>query len=126
MSIDDVSVLTWGPKVTDSKNISLTQEDEEQCWLKQLRIEVLRRADSYASAVSEYQKKKSEAVLLQQNDTAAIVEVRNLLLQGISEISQDVPDYEIAVNKSSLPFALSEQTIVYGQTQSVRPGDEEV
>ena len=63
MSIDDETALTWGPKVTAAKDMSLTQEESEQRWREQLRIEAERRADNYAAAVAEYQKKKSEAAL---------------------------------------------------------------
>jgi uncharacterized protein YccT (UPF0319 family) len=36
-----------------------------QRWREQLRIEAERRADNYAAAVAEYQKKKAEAALRQ-------------------------------------------------------------
>jgi hypothetical protein len=38
--------------------MSLTPEEAEQRWREQLRIEAERRADNYAAAVAEYQKKK--------------------------------------------------------------------
>jgi hypothetical protein len=57
-SIDDKTALTWGPKVTAAKGMSLTPEEAEQRWREQLRIEAERRADNYAAAVAEYQKKK--------------------------------------------------------------------
>ncbi|WP_416054166.1 hypothetical protein [Klebsiella variicola] len=95
-SIDDETALAWGPKVTAAKDMSLTPEEAEQRWREQLRIEVERRADSYAAVASEFQKKKSEAALLQQNGTAANVQGRNSPLQGISRISQEVPDHAIA------------------------------
>jgi hypothetical protein len=57
-SIDDESALTWGPKVTAAKDMSLTPEEAEQRWREQMRIEAERRADNYAAAVAEYQKKK--------------------------------------------------------------------
>lgn len=72
VSIDDKSALTWGPKVTAAKDMSLTQEESEQRWREQLQQEAERRADNYAAAVLEYQKKKLEAALFQQNYTAAI------------------------------------------------------
>ncbi|WP_407046638.1 hypothetical protein [Raoultella ornithinolytica] len=56
-SIDDETALAWGPKVTAAKDMSLTPEEAEQRWREQLRIEAKRRADNYAAAASEYQKK---------------------------------------------------------------------
>ncbi|MFI2832058.1 replication endonuclease [Klebsiella aerogenes] len=64
-SVDDESALTWGPKVTAAKDMSLTPEEAEQRWREQLRIEAERRADNYAAALAEYQKKKAEAALRQ-------------------------------------------------------------
>ncbi len=64
-SIDDETALEWGPKVTASKYMTLTPEEAERHWREQLRIEAERRADNYAAAVAEYQKKKEEAVLRQ-------------------------------------------------------------
>lgn len=52
--------------------MNLTQEEAEQRWREQLQQEAKRRADNYAAAVSEYQKKKSEVALPQQNYTATI------------------------------------------------------
>ncbi len=71
-SIDDEAALTWGPKVTAAKDMSLTPEEAEQRWREQLRIEAERRADNYADAVAEYQKKKAEAALrqVQQKETS--------------------------------------------------------
>lgn len=71
-SVDDEAALTWGPKVTAAKDMSLTPEEAEQRWREQLRIEAERRADNYAAAVAEYQKKKAEAELLRQNVVGAI------------------------------------------------------
>ena len=76
--------------------MSLTPEEAEQRWREQLRVEAERRADSYAAAASEFQKKKSEAALLQQNGTAANGQGPNSPLQGISGISQERPDHAIA------------------------------
>ncbi|EOF9222419.1 replication endonuclease [Klebsiella pneumoniae] len=124
MLIDDETALAWGPKVTAAKDMSLTPVEAEQRWREQLQLEAKRRADNYAAADSEYQNKKSEAALLQQNGTAANGQGRNSSRQGISGISQEVPDRASAVNITSISFALSEQTIVSGRRQSVRPGDE--
>ena len=70
-SVDDETALTWGPKVVAAKDMSLTPEEAEQRWRQQLRTEAERRADNYAAAVAEYQKKKAEAALrqVQQKET---------------------------------------------------------
>lgn len=94
--IDDEAGLMWGPKVTAAKDMSLIPEAAEQRWREQLRIEALRRADSYAAAASEYQKKKSEAALLQQNATAEIGQDQNSLEQGISVISKGMSNHVMA------------------------------
>ncbi len=65
ISIDDEIVLTSGPKFTAAKDMRLTPEEAERRWREQLRIEAERRADNYAAAVAEYQKKKAEAALVQ-------------------------------------------------------------
>ncbi|MCE7490501.1 replication endonuclease [Klebsiella pneumoniae] len=70
-SIDDETALTWGPKVTAAKDIALTPEDAERRWREKLRIEAERRADNYAAAVTEYQKKKAEAALRQAQQKEA-------------------------------------------------------
>lgn len=70
-SIDDETAMTWGPKVTAAKDMSLTPEEAEQRWREQLRIEAERRADNYAAAVAEYQKKKAEAALRQAQQKEA-------------------------------------------------------
>ncbi len=64
-SVDDETALAWGPKVTAAKDMSLTPEEAECRWREQLRIEAERRADNYAAAVTEYQKKKAEAAMRQ-------------------------------------------------------------
>ncbi|MBZ7748644.1 MULTISPECIES: replication endonuclease [Klebsiella] len=70
-SIDDETALAWGPKVTAAKDMSLTPEEAEQRWREQLRIEAEQRADNYAAAVAEYQKKKAEAALRQAQQKEA-------------------------------------------------------
>lgn len=64
-SVEDETALIWRPKVTAAKDMSLTPEEAEQRWRELLRIEAERRADNYAAAVAEYQKKKAEATLQQ-------------------------------------------------------------
>lgn len=71
-SIDDETALTWGPKVTAAKDMSLTPEEADQRWREQLRIEAERRANNYAAAAVEYQKKKAEAVLRQAQQKEAM------------------------------------------------------
>lgn len=70
-SIDDESALTWGPKVTAAKDMSLTPEEAERRWREQLQIEAERRADNYTAAVAEYQKKKAEAAMRQAQQQEA-------------------------------------------------------
>lgn len=70
-SIDDETALMWGPKVTASKDMTLTTEEAERRWREQLRIEAEQRADHYAAAVAEYQKKKAEAALRQAQQKEA-------------------------------------------------------
>lgn len=95
-SVDDETALTWGPKVTAAKNMSLTPEEAEQRWRAQLRIEAERRADNYASAAAEYQKKKAEAALLRQNVAAAINQNQNSLQSDVRLDVQEMPDKVIA------------------------------
>ncbi|MCL9943731.1 replication endonuclease [Klebsiella aerogenes] len=71
-SIDDETALTWGPKITAAKDMSLTPEEAEQRWREQLRIEAERRANNYAAAVAEYQRKKVEAALRQAQQKEAL------------------------------------------------------
>ncbi|MGI7029392.1 replication endonuclease [Raoultella ornithinolytica] len=114
-SIDDETALAWGPKVTAAKDMSLTPEEAEQRWREQLRIEAERRADSYAAAASEFQKKKSEAALLQQNGTAANGQGRNSLLQGNSVISQELPGHASALlNRRNIVLSDREVRLLLG------------
>lgn len=114
-SIDDETALAWGPKVTAAKDMNLTQEEAEQRWREQLRIEALRRADSYAAVASEFKKKNSEAALLQQNGTAATGQGRNSPQQGISGISQEVPDHAIAeLNRRNIILSDGEVRLLVG------------
>ncbi len=95
-SVGDETALTWGPKVTAAKYMSLTPEEAEQRWRAQLRIEAERRADNYASAAAEYQKKKAEAALLRQNVAAAINQNQNSLQSDVRLDVQEMPDKVIA------------------------------
>ena len=114
-SIDDETALAWGPKVTAAKDVSLTPEEAEQRWREKLQLEAKRRADNYAAAASEYQKKKSEVELLQQNGTAANGEGRNSPQQGISGISQEVPDHAIAeLNRRNIILSDGEVRLLVG------------
>ncbi|HAW43432.1 MAG TPA: replication endonuclease, partial [Klebsiella pneumoniae] len=114
-SIDDETALAWGPKVTAVKDMCLTPEEAEQRWREQLQLEAKRRADNYSAAVSEYQKKKSEVELLQQNGTAANGEGRNSPQQGISGISQTLPDHAIAeLNRRNIVISDGEVKLLVG------------
>lgn len=114
-SIDDETALAWGPKITAAKDMSLTPEEAEQRWREQLQFEAKRRADNYVAAAAEYQKKKSEAALLQQNGTAANGQGRNSPLQGISEISQELPDHAIAeLNRRNIVVSDGEVKLLVG------------
>lgn len=69
-SVDDETALTWGPKVVAAKDMSLTPEEAEQRWRGQLRSEAETRANNYAAAAAEHQKKKATAALHRQSDAA--------------------------------------------------------
>ncbi|HDX8952783.1 TPA: replication endonuclease [Klebsiella michiganensis] len=70
-SIYDGSALSWGPKVTASKDMSMTQEEADQRWCQQLQLEAKQRADNYAAAAAEYLREKAAADLQlpRQRDT---------------------------------------------------------
>lgn len=70
-SVGDETALTWGPKVVASKDMSLTPEEADRRWREQLQIEAEKRADNYAAAVAEYQKKKASAALCQAQQKEA-------------------------------------------------------
>lgn len=96
-SIDDESALTWGPKVTAAKDMSLTPEEAEQRWREQLRIEAERRADNYAAAVAEYQKKKAEAALRQAQQQEA-TQKHGVSEEMIASIGAQLRDCRIFVS----------------------------
>ncbi|SWC74258.1 gp36 [Klebsiella pneumoniae] len=96
-SIDDESALTWGPKVTAAKDMSLTPEEAEQRWREQLRIEAERRADNYAAAVAEYQKKKAEAALRQAQQKEA-TQKHGISEEMIASIGAQLRDCRIFVS----------------------------
>ncbi|HBV2138059.1 TPA: replication endonuclease [Klebsiella variicola] len=96
-SIDDETALTWGPKVTAAKDMSLTAEEAEQRWREQLRIEAERRADNYAAAVAEYQKKKAEAALRQAQQKEA-TQKHGISKEMIASIGAQLRDCRIFVS----------------------------
>ncbi|MGR7448910.1 replication endonuclease [Klebsiella aerogenes] len=96
-SIDDETALTWGPKVTAAKDMSLTPEEAEQRWREQLRIEAERRADNYAAAVAEYQKKKAEAALRQAQQKEA-TQKHGISEEMIASIGAQLRDCRIFVS----------------------------
>ncbi|HGN9441875.1 TPA: replication endonuclease [Raoultella ornithinolytica] len=114
-SIDDETARAWGPKVTAAKDMSLTPEEAEQRWREQLQLKAKRRADNYVAAASEYQKKKSEVVLLQQNDTVAIEQGRHSAQHGFSRISQEVPDHVSSeLNRRNIVLSDGEVRLLLG------------
>lgn len=96
-SIDDETALAWGPKVTAAKDMSLTPEEAERRWREQLRIEAERRADNYAAAVAEYQKKKAEAALRQAQQKEA-TQKRGIPEEMIASIGAQLRDCRIFVS----------------------------
>lgn len=64
MSIYDASILSWGSKVTASKDVSMTQEEADQRLIEKLQLEAKWRAEKYAAVVAEYMRKKIAADLL--------------------------------------------------------------
>ncbi|KHF56156.1 replication endonuclease [Klebsiella pneumoniae] len=96
-SIDDETALTWGPKVTAAKDMSLTPEEAERRWREQLRIEAERRADNYAAAVAEYQKKKAEAALRQAQQKEA-TQKHGISEEMIASIGAQLRDCRIFVS----------------------------
>lgn len=96
-SIDDESALTWGPKVTAAKDMSLTPEEAEQRWREQLRIEAERRADNYAAAVAKYQKKKADAALRQAQQKEA-TQKHGISEEMIASIGAQLRDCRIFVS----------------------------
>uniref|UniRef100_UPI00351C1942 hypothetical protein n=1 Tax=Klebsiella quasipneumoniae TaxID=1463165 RepID=UPI00351C1942 len=131
-SIDDEAALTWGPKVTAAKDMSLTPEEAEQRWREQLRIEAERRADNYTAASAEYQKKKAEAALLRQNGAAAINQNQNSPQPDIRADAQAMPDKVIVgLDKRTIILAdgevrtlLNGGILAYGEMEfAIREGD---
>ncbi|HBU2562958.1 TPA: replication endonuclease [Klebsiella pneumoniae] len=96
-SVDDETVLTWGPKITAAKDMSLTPEEAGQRWREQLRIEAERRADNYAAALAEYQKKKAEAALRQAQQKEA-TQKHGISEEMIASIGAQLRDCRIFVS----------------------------
>ncbi|WP_279511157.1 replication endonuclease [Klebsiella pneumoniae] len=131
-SIDDESALKWGPKVTAAKDMSLTPEEAERRWREQLRLEAERRADNYAAAVTEYQKKKAEAALLRQNGAASINQNQNSPQPDIRAGAHAMPDKVIAgldrrniiLTDREVRALLSGCILAYGEMEfAIREGD---
>ncbi|MGH5445969.1 replication endonuclease, partial [Klebsiella pneumoniae] len=93
---DDESALKWGPKVIAAKDMSLTPEEAERRWREQLRLEAERRADNYAAAVAEYQKKKTEAALRQAQQKEA-TQKHGISEEVIASIAAQLRDCRIFV-----------------------------
>lgn len=131
-SIDDEAALTWGPKVTTAKDMSLTPQEADRRWREQLRIEAERRADNYAAAVAEYQKKKTEAASLRQNGAAAINHNQNSSQPDIRACAQAMPDKVIAeldrrniiLTDGEVRALLSGRILAYGEMEfAIREGE---
>lgn len=67
----DGSALSWGPKVTAGKDMSMAPEEADQRWREQLQLEAKQRAENYTAAAAEYLRKKAAADLQspRQRDT---------------------------------------------------------
>ena len=100
-SIDDETALTWGPKVTAAKDMSLTPEEADQRWREQLRIEAERRANNYAAAAAEYQKKKAEAALRQAQQKEAM-QKHGTSEEMIASIGAQLRDCRIFVSEDGV------------------------
>ncbi|WP_407300904.1 replication endonuclease [Raoultella ornithinolytica] len=121
-SIDDETALTWGPKVTAAKDMSLTPEEAERRWREQLRIEAERRADNYAAAVAEYQKKKAEAALRQAQQQEA-TQKHGVSEEMIASIGAQLRDCRIFVSDEVVRSVAGGARICYdGGTLSVDDG----
>ena len=70
-SVYDGSALSWGPKVTAGKDMSMAPEEADQRWREQLQLEAKQRAENYTAAAAEYLRKKAAADLQspRQRDT---------------------------------------------------------
>ncbi len=112
-SIDDETALTWGPKVTAAKDMSLTPEEAERRWREQLRIEAERRADNYAVAVAEYQKKKAEAALRQMQQKEA-TQKHGISEEMIASIDAQLRDCRIFVSEEVVRSIAAGARVRYG------------
>ena len=112
-SIDDESALTWGPKVTAAKDVSLTPEEAERRWREQLRIEAERRADNYAAAVAEYQKKKAEAALRQAQQQES-TQKHGISEEVIASIGAQLRDCRIFVSDEVVRSAAGGARVRHG------------
>lgn len=112
-SIDDETALTWGPKVTAAKDMSLTPEEAERRWREQLRIEAERRADNYSAAVAEYQKKKAEAALRQAQQKEA-TQKHGISEEMIASIGAQLRDCRIFVSDEVVRSIANGARVRYG------------
>ncbi|MCQ3894259.1 replication endonuclease [Klebsiella quasipneumoniae] len=112
-SIDDETALTWGPKVTAAKDMSLTPEEAERRWREQLRIEAERRADNYSAAVAEYQKKKAEAALRQAQQKEA-TQKHGISEEMIASIGAQLRDCRIFVSDEVVRSIADGARVRYG------------
>ncbi|HBR0976506.1 TPA: replication endonuclease [Klebsiella variicola] len=112
-SIDDETALTWGPKVAAAKDMILTPEEADRRWREQLRIEAERRADNYATAVAEYQKKKAEAALRQTQQKEA-TQKHGISEEMIASIDAQLRDCRIFVSEEVVRSIAAGARVRYG------------
>ncbi|QII54427.1 replication endonuclease [Klebsiella pneumoniae] len=99
-SIDDGSVDEWGPKVTASVEMGLTQEEAEQRWREKLRTEAELRTKNYEAAADKYQELRAcAAVNIPSPAAAGIVYDDETVIAGVSrELASfgiELSDFEI-------------------------------
>ncbi|VAS54363.1 gp36 [Klebsiella quasipneumoniae] len=99
-SIDDGSVDEWGPNVTASVEMGLTQEEAEQRWREKLRTEAELRAKNYEAAADKYQELRAcAAVYIPSPAAAGIVYDDETVIAGVSsELASfgiELSDFEI-------------------------------
>lgn len=87
-----------GAKVTAAKDMTLMPEEAVRRWCEQPRVEVEQRADNYAAAVAEYQKKKAEAALHQAQQKEA-PQKHGISEEVIASIGAQLRDCRIFVSE---------------------------
>ena len=93
--------------------MSLTPEEAERRWREQLRIEAERRADNYAAAVAEYQKKKTEAALRQAQQQES-TQKHSISEEVIASIGAQLRDCRIFVSDEVVRSVAGGARVRYG------------